>query len=1262
MHPKFETKSNRVKGLSFHPTRPWILASLHNGVIQLWDYRIKTLIDKFDEHLGPVRGICFHGTQPLFVSGGDDYRIKVWNYKKRRCLFTLLGHLDYIRTVQFHPGELPWILSSSDDQTIRIWNWQSRGCLAVLTGHNHYVMCAAFHPKEDLVVSASLDQTVRVWDISGLRKKTVSPKSFGESEAQRLQADLFGGTDAIVKFVLEGHDRGVNWVAFHPTMPFIVSGADDRLVKLWRMNDSKAWEVDTFRGHFNNVSCVLFHPKYELVISNSEDKTIRVWDLNKRAGIQTFRRENDRFWILAAHPTQNVLAAGHDSGLVMFKLVSERPAYTTSASQLVYVSNGVLRAYDFASARDVPLMPLKKNSSGPLSAHPGSLSFSPADNAILVYYKGDGGHYELYQLAKDGRSSESSECKRGSGVNGAVFVGRKRFCVLDKSKLVVKDLSNTEIKRIVPALPMDQIFQGPIVGTLLLRSDEKIILYDLQQKKAMAELAVSGVRYVVWSYSPVMRVALIAKDSIVIASKNLEQLATVHEIIRIKSGAWDEHGVFIYSTLSHLKYLLPNGDSGIVRTLEIPVYITALRGNRVFCLDRECKNRVITVNPTEYLFKLALVQKRYADVLAMVQHANLVGQAIIAYLQNKGYADIALQFVRDERTRFGLALECGNIEVALEAAKVINDKDCWQRLGAAALRQGNHQVVELAYQRTKDFARLSFLYLITGNTEKLEKMLSIADKRGDVEGRFHNALYLGAARERAAVLLQSGFPQLAYVVAQAHGIDDLASQIAEQLVGADGDKSTLPTLKAEPKLLVPPIPVMRAYDSNWPLLTVSKGWQDALQQVTDDNKFAAATPEEEQPQGAWAEGASLPDELGAGAIAGEDAAAALGAEAALGEGSAWDQEAKLPEASPAPAAGEGDGWAIEAIEGLDAIPDEPVAAANSGARGKGEKGFYVPPTPGVPTGEIWCRNSQLAADHAAAGSFLTAMRLLNKQVGVVNFAPLRPLFLQLYMGSQVSLPCVSALAGLPSALQRNAQELASTPTGRMAGLPALCVAPGVAPLAERLKAAYNCFTKGAFADALLQFQTILVSVLLASANSRAEADELKELVVICREYSTGIQLELKRKEMQSQGGDIGRQLELAAYFTHSNLQLFHLTLVLRSAMTCAAQHKNYLNALSFARRLLELNPKPEFVNLAEKVCRLADANKSNALKINYDERNPFTMCCGSFTPIYRGSLSVLCPYCKASYLPQYNGTICTVCLLAAVGQTNVTGLNTGAPE
>lgn len=77
MLTKFETKSARVKGISFHPWRPWVLSSLHNGTIQLWDYRMCTLLDKFEEHDGPVRGVCFHSQQPLFVSGGDDYKIKV---------------------------------------------------------------------------------------------------------------------------------------------------------------------------------------------------------------------------------------------------------------------------------------------------------------------------------------------------------------------------------------------------------------------------------------------------------------------------------------------------------------------------------------------------------------------------------------------------------------------------------------------------------------------------------------------------------------------------------------------------------------------------------------------------------------------------------------------------------------------------------------------------------------------------------------------------------------------------------------------------------------------------------------------------------------------------------------------------------------------------------------------------------------------------------------------------------------------------------
>lgn len=64
-------------------------------------------------------------------------------------------------------------------------------------------------------------------------------------------------------------------------------------------------------------------------------------------------------------------------------------------------------------------------------------------------------------------------------------------------------------------------------------------------------------------------------------------------------------------------------------------------------------------------------------------------------------------------------------QIALEAARALDDQACWEKLGEEALLQGNHQIVEMAYQRTKNFDKLSFLYLITGNLEKLKKMTKI---------------------------------------------------------------------------------------------------------------------------------------------------------------------------------------------------------------------------------------------------------------------------------------------------------------------------------------------------------------------------------------------------------------------------------------------------------------------------------------------------------------------------------------------------------
>ncbi|PKU78733.1 coatomer subunit alpha-3-like [Dendrobium catenatum] len=1203
MLTKFETKSNRVKGLSFHSKRPWILASLHSGVIQLWDYRMGTLIDRFDEHDGPVRGVHFHKSQPLFVSGGDDYKIKVWNYKTHRCLFTLLGHLDYIRTVQFH-DEYPWIVSASDDQTIRIWNWQSRTCISVLTGHNHYVMCASFHPKEDLIVSASLDQTVRVWDIGALRKKTVSPAD-DILRLSQMNTDLFGGVDAVVKYVLEGHDRGVNWASFHPNLPLIVSGADDRQVKLWRMNDTKAWEVDTLRGHMNNVSCVMFHAKQDIIVSNSEDKSIRIWDATKRTAIQTFRREHDRFWILSAHPEMNLLAAGHDSGMIVFKLERERPAFSVTGDCLYYVKDRFLRFYEFSHQKDNQVVPIRRPGSVSLNQGPRTLSFSPTENAVLICSDADGGTYELYNVPKDnvGRADVVQDAKKGGG-GSAVFVARNRFAVLDKStnQALVKNLKNEIVKKSPLPIATDAIFYAG-TGNLLCRAEDKVVIFDLQQRLILGELQVPAVKYIVWS-SDMETVALLSKHVIVIANKKLVHLCTLHETIRVKSGAWDESGVFIYTTLNHIKYCLPNGDSGIIRTLDVPIYLTKVSGNSVYCLDRDGKNRVITIDATEYIFKLALLRKKYDHVMSMIKNSQLCGQAVIAYLQQKGFPEVALHFVKDERTRFNLALASGNIQIAVASAKEIDEKDHWYRLGIEALRQGNTSIVEYAYQRTKNFERLSFLYLVTGNKEKLSKMLRIAEMKNDVMGQFHNAMYLGDIQERVKILENAGHLHLAYITASTHGLIETAERLAAEL---GDDIPVIPKEKTH-SLLLPPAPLLNGGD--WPLLRVMRG-------IFEGGLDNASRPGYED----------VEEEEASGADWGDEDLDIVDVERVIQNGDA-DAEVDDVEANE-----ENGGWDLEDLE----LPPEavaPVAAGNTRAS------VFVAPTQGMSVSQIWIQKSSLAGEHAAAGNFDTAMRLLNRQLGINNFSPLKQIFMELYTGSHTYLPAFAAAPVISIAVEKGWTE-STSPNVRSP--PSLVFK--FSQLDEKLKAAYRATTEGKFPEALRLFLNILHIIPIIVVDSRREVDEVKELIEIAKEYVLGLKIEVKRKETKD---DVIRQQELAAYFTNCKLQKVHTRLVLTSAMTICFKGGNYATATHFARMLLESSPTDAQAKKSRQVLQ-ACGDKRDAHQLNYDYRNPFVVCGATFVPIYRGQKDVSCPYCGARFIPSIQGKLCTVCEIAVVG-------------
>ena len=358
---------------------------------------------------------------------------------------------------------------------------------------------------------------------------------------------------------------------------------------------------------------------------------------------------------------------------------------------------------------------------------------------------------------------------------------------------------------------------------------------------------------------------------------------------------------------------------------------------------------------------------------------------------------------------------------------------------------------------------------------------------------------------------------LAYMTAKAHGLQAECQSILEA-TGLTEDQLSLPTF-GEP--VTPPKPVVPTYQANWPTKATSQSiFEKALLgQVEglslEDEPAANGLGEEEEEGGAKRETLGEADED-------EDAAG-------------WDM---------------GEDIAAEVEEGF-----VNVESAETGGAGSSEA-------------ELWARNSPLAVDHVAGGSFETAMQLLNRQVGAVNFAPLKPRFMEVYQASKTYLPATAGLPPLVNYVRRTVEE-----TDPRKVLP--IIPRDLEYLASNdLQRGHDAMRSNKLEDGLKIFKGILHSVLINAVGSESEVAEAKKLISSASEYVVAMSIELARRSLGSADAVnknpqlLKRSLELAAYFTIPKIEVPHRQLALLNAMSLSTRSKNYNSGLSFANRML----------------------------------------------------------------------------------------------
>uniref|UniRef100_A0A8D3CLT9 Striatin N-terminal domain-containing protein n=1 Tax=Scophthalmus maximus TaxID=52904 RepID=A0A8D3CLT9_SCOMX len=155
------------------------------------------------------------------ISNNQDALRKTWNPK-----FTLRSHFDSVRSLAFHPVE-PVLVTASEDQTLKLWNLQktapAKKCAALdvepiytFRGHSGAVLCVTMSASGEQCFSGGVDGTIQSWNTPN---PNVDP--YDSYESSVLRGALCGHTDSV-------------WgVVYSPASHRLLSCSADGTVRLW---------------------------------------------------------------------------------------------------------------------------------------------------------------------------------------------------------------------------------------------------------------------------------------------------------------------------------------------------------------------------------------------------------------------------------------------------------------------------------------------------------------------------------------------------------------------------------------------------------------------------------------------------------------------------------------------------------------------------------------------------------------------------------------------------------------------------------------------------------------------------------------------------------------------------------------------------------------------------------------------------------------------------------------------------------------------
>jgi WD40 repeat protein len=310
-----------VNSVALSPNETVIVSGSRDQTACVWDVATGQLRHRFRTHRSSVRSVAVTADGRTVISGSVDGTVRMWDAQSGEERRYLGRHTEPITSIALSlDGALA--LSSAEDGTVCLWNVQTGECRLRLSTQKG--KCSALS-RDGRMIAAAAHCAIFLWDaqtglllrrINGEQVLTITFSPDGKWIIGSFHS-LSGGLGCW------DVDSGELLKRFE-TDSLVVSmavSADARTLAAGVLDAVWIWDVDSgtqrlrLLGHEQPVGSVGISADGRLVVSGSNDRTVRVWDLCRNdAGLHLAGNEEEVQSIMFAPPNgEYLLTTGHSA-------------------------------------------------------------------------------------------------------------------------------------------------------------------------------------------------------------------------------------------------------------------------------------------------------------------------------------------------------------------------------------------------------------------------------------------------------------------------------------------------------------------------------------------------------------------------------------------------------------------------------------------------------------------------------------------------------------------------------------------------------------------------------------------------------------------------------------------------------------------------------------------------------------------------------------------------------------------------------------